>query len=70
MKGRVILIGTMVGVVCGLALMTSCGTPVTWGVTSDYGSAQYSAKGGLVIEADASAIERRLAAPGAVRPRK
>jgi len=54
----------------GACLFASCGTPWTVGVSSDYGSAQYSEKGGLVIDVDASAIERRLTEPPAVNPQK
>ena len=53
------------------ALLTGCADmPVTVGVTSDYGSASYSEKGGLAMEVDASAIERKYGQPPAIQPDK
>jgi len=56
--------------IAGACLLASCGTPLTVGVTSDYGTAEYSSKGGLSAHVDASAIARRMAEPPSVRPEK
>ena len=70
MKTPLLIVVAGAFLLAGVLIISGCGTPVTVGVSSDYGSASYSEKGGLVLDVDASAIERRLTDPPSVTPEK
>ena len=71
MRGAACLVGAVLCVVAAVLVLPSCAEmPVTVGVESNYGTLDYSAKGGLRARVDAGEIERRLREPRAVRAEK